>query len=319
MQIDHSNKTPVHIISGFLGVGKTTTIINLLKQRQQNENIAVVVNEYGEIGIDGAILETEGKPFSMKEVPGGCICCSSGEMLLESFQQILDEIKPTRIIIEPSGLARPSDIKILLNTSSFADRIYMKPMISLIDPELYCDDDFRDSIVFDDQIESADILVITRTDIATEQQILRVENDIETMFPAKLEHFKISNGNLNASVLDLEYKKKFSFIPPRRSTGNRHEKDFIGKGFQWESGIFSFEKLKSLFQTFIEGSNSNDFVRVKGIFNTTEGWKIMEIAGRKYYERESEFRFENRVDFIIDPKAEAKLLTLQLEMERCFS
>lgn len=298
-------KTPVHIISGFLGVGKTTTIINLLRQSTGKENIAVIVNEYGEIGIDGSILESEGKPFAMAEVPGGCICCSSGEMLLDSFREILTTIKPTRIIIEPSGLARPSDIIIMLKESDFNDKIEIKPLITIIDPELYCDDEFRDSIVFDDQIESADILVIGRTDLASEQQILRIERDIAAMFPPKLHAVKIQNGQLPFETLLLDFSRKFRFHPPVRSTGNKHEKDFFGFGFTFGDEKFDFEKLCAFFISLPEGDWN--IVRAKGIFNTDHGWKILEIAGKRFFQRDSEYRFENKTDFII-PKEKEKYL-----------
>lgn len=298
--MQNSNKTPVHIISGFLGVGKTTTIINLLHQAQITENIAVIVNEYGEIGIDGALLASEGKPFAMAEVPGGCICCSSGEMLLDSFREILEKIKPTRIIIEPSGLARPSDIRLMLKQSDFSRYIEIKPMITLIDPELYNDDDFRDSLVFDDQIESADILVIARTDLATEQQILRVERDIAAMFPPKLYWLKIEKGNLPFDVLLLDFKQQFKFYPPVRSTGNKHEKDFIGTGFLFGDVIFNYEQVTTYFRQLAK--QENDVVRSKGIFNTDKGWFVLEIAGKRYFERVSEYRFENKMDVILPSK-----------------
>ncbi len=71
-----SQRVPTNIITGFLGTGKTTSILNLLKQKPSNETWAVLVNEFGEIGIDGAILSDSGA--LIKEVPGGCMCCTAG-------------------------------------------------------------------------------------------------------------------------------------------------------------------------------------------------------------------------------------------------
>lgn len=70
-----SNRVPTNILTGFLGVGKTTTILNLLKNKPENENWAVLVNEFGEIGIDGALMTDQGA--LIKEVPGGCMCCTA--------------------------------------------------------------------------------------------------------------------------------------------------------------------------------------------------------------------------------------------------
>ncbi|GAL28505.1 putative metal chaperone [Vibrio variabilis] len=71
-----TNQVPTNIITGFLGVGKTTTILNLLKDKPENENWAVLVNEFGEVGIDGAMMADGGA--MIKEVPGGCMCCTAG-------------------------------------------------------------------------------------------------------------------------------------------------------------------------------------------------------------------------------------------------
>ena len=100
-------RIPINLIAGTLGVGKTTAINHLLAQRPEGESWAVLVNEYGQVGLDAALLETEG--VEIREVAGGCICCSAGFMFEVSLLLLLQRA-PDRLIIEPTGLATLSGI-----------------------------------------------------------------------------------------------------------------------------------------------------------------------------------------------------------------
>ncbi len=93
------------ILGGFLGVGKTTAILDLLRQKPEGgETWAVLVNEFGEVGIDGAILETEGGAV-VREVPGGCMCCVAGGLPMQiGLNQLIARAKPDRLLIEPRAL-----------------------------------------------------------------------------------------------------------------------------------------------------------------------------------------------------------------------
>ena len=99
-----TKKVPTNIITGFLGVGKTTAILNLLKNKPENENWAVLVNEFGEIGIDGALMTDQGAVI--KEVPAGCMCCTAGVPMSVGINALLRQ-KPHCLLIEPTGLGHP--------------------------------------------------------------------------------------------------------------------------------------------------------------------------------------------------------------------
>ena len=105
---------PINIVAGTLGVGKTTTINHLLEQRPEDEKWAILINEYGLIGVDAALVESpakgQGQPgVQIKEVAGGCICCSAGFMFEVSLVLLLQR-RPQRLLIEPTGLAALSGI-----------------------------------------------------------------------------------------------------------------------------------------------------------------------------------------------------------------
>jgi G3E family GTPase len=97
-------RTPVHVVGGYLGTGKTTVLLTELGKREGNERCAVVVNDFGEAAVDATLL---GDGVRVTNIPGGCVCCTAPEGLAPALIAILDELKPDRIFIEPSGLARP--------------------------------------------------------------------------------------------------------------------------------------------------------------------------------------------------------------------
>jgi G3E family GTPase len=101
----------------FLGVGKTTAILDLLSQKPEDENWAVLVNEFGQIGIDGAIFKTAGATVS--EIPGGGLCCAVGLPFQVAINRLVKETRPDRLLIEPSGIGHPGKVIEMLVTEPF--------------------------------------------------------------------------------------------------------------------------------------------------------------------------------------------------------
>ena len=109
-------KIATNIITGFLGTGKTTAILQLLKQKPHDQRWAVLVNEFGEIGIDGALLSEEGA--LIKEVPGGCMCCAAGVPMSVALTALL-RTKPDRLLVEPTGLGHAHKVLATLTSNQF--------------------------------------------------------------------------------------------------------------------------------------------------------------------------------------------------------
>ena len=99
----------IDIISGFLGAGKTTLISKLLKDSFKNEQVIIIENEFGEIGIDSGFLKSTG--IEIREMNSGCICCSLAGDFGKALQEVINQYEPDRIIIEPSGVGKLSDVK----------------------------------------------------------------------------------------------------------------------------------------------------------------------------------------------------------------
>ena len=161
-------QTPTNIITGFLGSGKTTAILNLLKNKPANENWAVLVNEFGEIGIDGAILTQQGT--LVKQVPGGCMCCAAGVPTSAAITSLLRS-KPDRLIIEPTGLGHADKILATLMSDQFREHIDLKATLALVDPRNLSNPKYLSNDNFIEQLSIADVVIGNKVDLCTATDI----------------------------------------------------------------------------------------------------------------------------------------------------
>lgn len=191
---------PTNLILGFLGVGKTTAILDLLKQRPEGQVWAVLVNEFGEVGIDGALLETEGA--FVREIPGGCMCCVAGLPMQIGLNQLIHKSKPDRLLIEPTGLGHPSQIIDTLTSEHYRDVLSLGPVICLVDPRRLDDARVLDNVQFRDQVAAGDILVANKTDACTPSQLAAFDQWAAQLQPAKRAVFHTSFGRLSPPWLD---------------------------------------------------------------------------------------------------------------------
>ncbi|MCG8708939.1 GTP-binding protein [Brenneria sp. 4F2] len=154
--------TKVNLITGFLGSGKTTTIRHLLSQKPEDEVWAVLVNEFGEIGIDGALLADSGAV--LKEIPGGCMCCVNGLPMQVGLNMLLQQKKPHRLLIEPTGLGHPKQILSLLTGASYQPWLTLQATLCLLDARQLSDARYTGNENFRDQLAAADIIIANKQD-----------------------------------------------------------------------------------------------------------------------------------------------------------
>ena len=157
----------IDIISGFLGAGKTTFIERLLKTDIKNEKVVLVENEYGEVSVDTDILKDT--KIEMKELSQGCICCSLVGDFTKALNELVKQENPDRIIIEPSGVGKLSDIVAAVKNAGMEDSI--NSLVCLVDAKkakMYAKN-FGE--FFNDQISNAHTVILSRTDIAKEDKI----------------------------------------------------------------------------------------------------------------------------------------------------
>ena len=163
---------PVTILSGFLGAGKTT-LLNHILGNQQGVKTAVLVNEFGEIGIDNELIVTTNE--EMVELSNGCICCSINDELMEAVERILKRPdKMDYIVVETTGLADPLPVAMTFLGSELRDTTRLDSIITLIDAENF-DESVLDTQVGRAQVIYGDILLLNKCDLVSEQRLEAVE------------------------------------------------------------------------------------------------------------------------------------------------
>ena len=130
--ITPSHAIPVHIISGFLGAGKTTLLKHLLSQKPEGEVWAVLMNEFGQIGVDQQLLPQD-QGYAVKELLGGCLCCSSQMPMQMALSRLLSETQPDRLFIEPTGLGHPAQLLEQLTEPHWQPHLNMRALVTVID------------------------------------------------------------------------------------------------------------------------------------------------------------------------------------------
>lgn len=173
------------LISGFLGAGKTTFILDQLKHAAGK--VAVFVNEFGELGVDGALVRSRGG-VDVVELPGGCICCTGKEGLVAGVAAIAGEIRPELLLIEPSGVAELSEMLALLTGPELAGVILLDAAVTVVDASTFLEYADPDAFgpFFHDQVRNADLVVVNKADLVAEEELLAVEGRIGEIAPDAL-------------------------------------------------------------------------------------------------------------------------------------
>lgn len=169
---------PVYIISGFLGSGKTTLIQSLLN-RTDVSKVAVIENDFGEVSFDAAVLKRQG--VRLEELPSGCICCTLVGNFKESLRTVLKDGSAELIVIEPSGVAKLSDIKALCESAEFAGKIGPLVTVTVVDGSMAVMYAENFGEFFVDQLREGQVIVVNRTDDKEDEkelrQLLQQENE----------------------------------------------------------------------------------------------------------------------------------------------
>ena len=163
----------VHIVTGFLGVGKTSCIQHLIDNKPENERWAVLVNEYGQQGIDGSLFR--GDELIIKQVAGGCACCAALLPFQTALNQLIRHEQLDRIFIEPSGLGHVDNIAALLQESSYQKRLKLNDVVCVIDPRHLSQPKYRFHDLYLRQLSAAQVLVANKCDVVSQDDLALFE------------------------------------------------------------------------------------------------------------------------------------------------
>lgn len=175
------NLPRIHLLFGFLGSGKTTLVKQLLQTANSDISTAVVVNEFGDVGIDGEIIQ--GKAIDTVELVSGCICCTLRGSLLNAIEELAFEKGAQRIIVESTGVADPEDMLDDLEEPEVADKFDVAPIVTVVDGSKFRKIQPMLGEFYESQIFHADIVIINKIDLSTDEDINVAVTHVQTNNP----------------------------------------------------------------------------------------------------------------------------------------
>ncbi|GAA6135991.1 hypothetical protein NBRC116188_27810 [Oceaniserpentilla sp. 4NH20-0058] len=263
----------VHIITGFLGVGKTSCIQELIKHKPDNERWAVLVNEYGQQGIDGALYDS--RQVIVKQVAGGCACCAA----LLPFQTALNELirfdTPDRIFIEPSGLGHVDNIVKRLLESDYQQRLTLNAVVCVVDPRHLSQPKYRYHELYIRQLFAADKLVANKIDLSSEDDLQLFEQLVSDF---KRPSAEIAHGDLSLTEIQvprIEHQNPMQGI--RQQSSSFQSSVIYHQGQNWQ------------IETLIKGLKPFGYARIKGLL--IEGEQVIAVNMNEGEEGETRIQY----------------------------
>ena len=283
------SKLPVTVITGFLGSGKTTLVRHLM-QNPQGKRLAIIVNEFGDVGVDGEILKSCAIPDcpaeNIMELANGCICCTVADDFIPTIEALMAlEPRPEHILIETSGLALPKPLLKAFDWPDIRSKITVDGVIALADAEAVASGRFAPNVaavdaqrmaddsldhetplseVFEDQISCADIILLTKPDLAGPEGIAKAKATIAAEAPRPLPVIEVAEGVVDPRVilgLEAAAEDDMDARPSHHDGHHDHEHD------DFESIIVDLDELvdpADLTAKIEKLANENNILRVKG-------------------------------------------------------
>lgn len=276
----------VNIITGFLGVGKTTAIQHLLASKPVDENWVVLVNEFGEVGLDQQFFQqqsTVDNKLTIKQVAGGCMCCTQGPATRVVLNQIIRQLAPDRLFIEPSGLGHPKEVLDTLMSDQYRDWLDCRSSITLVDPRHFSDSRYTEHAIFNQQCQIADVIVANKHDLQTVDDIAAMREYLVQRGLQDKPVFFIERGELKPAWLDapasflVEEGKpeldltKMLFRPVKHQhySQPKNDSDWHSVGFRYdENTVFDQQKL-------LDWCSQSTMARVKLAVNCEQQTSIL--------------------------------------------
>ncbi|WP_274585525.1 GTP-binding protein [Neisseria leonii] len=285
-------KTKVHLISGFLGVGKTTALKSLIAQKRPSEKWVVVVNEFGEVGIDGAVLTQDGIPVA--EIAGGCLCCAAGADMGDTVAALLKEQRPDRMMIEASGLAHAAGVIDELRAKRFEQDVEVAAVFTVVDPRQFVNPDYARQPLYQDQVGVCDVLVASKTDLCTAEQLAEFREKAAALFPPKAKIVEVQNARLSLEWLDIAVAEKPRY---RLKTLPDSSMGYQSQGFTFPAGRdFDGEKLTRFFDDLPQMAEG--LVRAKGVFQILGTWVWLNWVDGQWGANQVAWRRDSRFELI---------------------
>jgi len=318
--------TRVNLITGFLGSGKTTTLQHLLARKPQQEKWAILVNEFGEIGIDGALLREQ--DAALKEIPGGCMCCVNGLPMQVGLNMLLKQNRPDRLLIEPTGLGHPRQLLEMLSAPIYQTHLQLNATLTLLDARQLADPRITANENFRDQLAAADVIIGNKSDRweSRDRQHLQQWQDtalngrpfITTQFgaidPALLDLPRTNTQALPQPAHHHAHRLHDSGIAALRLDGQTRWRRALnqGQGYVACGWIFDGETLFER-EALLAWARLAQVERIKGVLRTPDGTlRINGQAGDLHIEALTTVPSDSRIELIHSQPVDWNRLQSQL-------
>ena len=317
---------PTNIITGFLGVGKTSAILHLLRNKPIDEYWAVLVNEFGEIGVDGSLFQGQSSAMEhvfIRQVPGGCMCCAAGLPMQAALNQLLRQAQPHRLLIEPTGLGHPREVLQTLASEHYQDILTINKVLTLVDARKLSDSRYTEHETFNQQIAIADLVVGNKQDLYAAADKAKLTAYVKAQGANEAQVIFTEQGALTLSWLEgltrtnsrLHHHHHAETTTPPLNEPPLPESGYLrainqGEGFAsigWRftpNMVFEHAKLLAFCQ-------SLQVERLKAVFITQQGVRSYNLTGDGLSETALGSCTESRIEIIatqLDDNWEARLL-----------
>ena len=313
--MDRIENVPTNTFTGLLGVGKTSAILDLLAKKSPDQRWAVLVNEFGDIPIDQTTFEeTEIEGVRVREVAGGCLCCTAGVPLQVALTLLLRESRPDRLLIEMSGMGHPGSVLLSLREGSLSETLDVRATICLVDPRDVDEPEIRDSQIFQDQVHLADILVANKVDLCDPEEVEAFDTWSRDLFPPKLRVEKTDRGRLTPEWLDLDSDPTKVPLFPELHNHDNHDHPMTiperidrGQPFRSENEgygryacgwIFSPDEIFDEEQLVMAMAEDDSVERIKGAFRIGGDAILLNRAGKEIETRRTAYARDSRIEAI---------------------
>ncbi|WP_339843855.1 CobW-like GTP-binding protein [uncultured Halopseudomonas sp.] len=297
---------PTHLIAGPLGSGKTSLLKSLLQQRPDHERWAVLINEFGQVGIDAALLHADAAGIQLAEIPGGCLCCVNGVPFQVGLGRLLRRARPHRLFIEASGLGHPETLMRQLAAKPWQGVLTLQPLIMVLDAtRLLANEKLSESQ--EQALQCAGLLVLNKTEDLTSSQCAAL---VLKMHP--IASVCAVQGTLDLSLLPVAatpegpaISPQLSALPPPVSIGAlwRDVNDWHcytqQQGGQNSIGWIIHPSNNFVLDDLSAWLDEVSWDRAKGVLHTDKGWMSFNAtAGDRPVWHPSEWRRDNRLELI---------------------